>query len=184
MLLVTYHVDRADRLAGFNDEWTRFAIANDAAELVDGALNRPLWAFISDVTTAKVYHQLMQRVRTGRTITFPFRCDAPSLRRWMQMRMSPLPDDAILFESAIVESLPASAGAIWDRRAARGGDLVTSCSWCKRIRVEDRWEEIEDAVELLAVFLRDPLPMITHGMCPDCHTRILSSLTPGEPELG
>jgi hypothetical protein len=179
--VVSYRIDRTDRLLEVNDEWKRFAVANDAPELVDGVLNRSLWAFIADATTANVYHQLLSRVRAGHVVTFPFRCDAPALRRWMQMRMSSLANGEILFESAIVETQPTSAGTVWDRRAARGADFLTTCSWCKRMKVEDRWEEVEDAVALLALFLQDRLPMITHGMCPRCYASIMESLDPSTP---
>jgi hypothetical protein len=183
-MVLTYRIDESDWLVAVNDEWKRFAIANDAPELADGVLNRPIWAFIVDPTTANVYHQLLLRVRAGRTITFPFRCDAPSIRRWMKMRMSALPNDGILFESTVVDTQPSDGGNVWDRRAPRGTDLVTTCSWCKRLKVEDRWEEVDEAVGSLAIFLRDPLPMTTHGMCPPCHASIMESLDAPDPQRG
>jgi hypothetical protein len=175
-MILTYRIDSHDRLVEVNDEWKHFALANDAPELIDGVLNRPLWEFISDPTTLNVYHHLLSRVRGGRTINFPFRCDSPSIRRWMRMRMSASPDGEVVFESTVVDSQPFDAGKVWDRRATRGTDLLTSCSWCKRLKVEDRWEEVEEAIGPLGMFMRDPVPLMTHGMCSQCYAGMMESL--------
>lgn len=180
-MTLTYCIDSDDRLIEVNDEWNHFALANDAPELIDGVLKRSLWEFISDPTTISVYHHLLSGVRAGRTITFPFRCDGPSIRRWMLMRMSGSPDDEVFFESTVVDSQPCEAGKAWDRRATRGTDLITSCSWCKRLKVEDRWVEVEEAIEPLGLFMRGPAPLMTHGMCSQCQADIMGSLDASEP---
>jgi len=42
---------------------------------------------------------------------------------------------------------------------------LTICAWCARMRVGDRWIEIEDALETMGRV--DDL-RLTHGICPAC----------------
>jgi hypothetical protein len=42
------------------------------------------------------------------------------------------------------------------------------CSWCKRVRQEGRWLDLEEGVQELELLSRGPLPEISHGMCPAC----------------
>ena len=178
--VVVYRLDPEDRIVEVNETWKRFARGNDAAELADGVLGRSLWDFITDSTTATIYRDLLVRVRDGRTMTFPFRCDAPALRRWMRMTMRPLVRRAVLFESEILEEARASA-ALWARYARRGGELVCVCSWCKRVRIDDQhWMETDAAVDALALFIGQPPPMLTHGMCPTCYASMMETLA-GDP---
>ena len=43
---------------------------------------------------------------------------------------------------------------------------TTICSWCKKVRVEDQWCEVEEAV--IRLQLLSEIPELTHGICPAC----------------
>ncbi|HXG86783.1 MAG TPA: hypothetical protein VNJ02_00490 [Vicinamibacterales bacterium] len=88
--VVSYRIDEYDSIAALGDDWVSFAIANDAPHLAD-VTGRSLWDFVSDSTTRQVYRRLLARVRHGHTIRFSYRCDAPLLKRFMQMTMRPAP---------------------------------------------------------------------------------------------
>jgi len=162
--VVSYRIDQDDSIAALGDDWVSFAIANDATHLAD-VTGRSLWDFVSDSTTRQVYRQLLARVRQGRTIRFSYRCDAPSLKRFMQMTMSPAPAGGVTFESATVRTEP--CGTTSALPEAGPDHLLRMCGWCKRVAVDGQWEEVECAVERSGVFAGRP-PAITHTMCPSC----------------
>ena len=148
--LVIYRIDRNDAIVYVNDRWTTFALANDAAELAAAAvIGRSLWDFVCDSTTGTIYRDILVRVRAGRQVTFPFRCDSSSSRRSMRMTVVPAGAGQVQFESEILETDPAAEGLLWNRHATRGDDMVTVCSWCKQVKVGGGWAEIEDAVAAL-----------------------------------
>jgi len=168
---IVYRVDEDDRLIHLNANWYQFAEANQAKELTNPAiLNCSIWDFIVDSETRAIYEMLFAKVRISKEVVdFPFRCDTPTLRRFMRMELQPQPNDAILFTSRVtqVETRPC---AYWlDMSLVRSETFVTICSWCKRVELPyGYWCEVEDAVETLGLFGTTHSPRLTHGMCPEC----------------
>jgi hypothetical protein len=42
------------------------------------------------------------------------------------------------------------------------------CSWCRKVKANARWLEVEEAVNALGLLLELALPPTNHGICPDC----------------
>lgn len=109
-------------------------------------MGRSLWEFVGDVTTRQVYRDLLARVRGGRTVSFPYRCDSPSLRRFMRMTMMPGAGNSVAFEGVTLRAeprvLPMSTGPADPPIDA----LVRMCSWCKRVAMVGEWVELQLAV--------------------------------------
>ncbi|OOZ39060.1 hypothetical protein BOW53_13070 [Solemya pervernicosa gill symbiont] len=103
---VTYRIDADDHLCGFDDHWSSFAADNESPHLSDQLIfNRPIWDFIQDAETRHIHETLLKRVRTNNTpLSFPFRCDAPTLRRYMEMKITPLDNRAVEYRCHIVRT--------------------------------------------------------------------------------
>jgi hypothetical protein len=68
-------------------------------------LGQSLWRFISGVDVRQLYTVLLSRVRqTQGTVVFPFRCDAPDLRRFMEMSMTGIPNSEVVFATRLVQA--------------------------------------------------------------------------------
>ncbi len=175
---LVYQVDQRDVIVFADPEWDRFALAN-AGHGVSSAkvLGRSLWDFLVDSTTRQLYRLLLQRTRNGCLLRFNFRCDSPDLRRLMEMEMSAAEGGAVQFRTRAVSETERESQSLWERREARSDDLLVACGWCKKVQVEGEWEEVEEAVMHLRLFERALLPSITHGICEDCHRKVLRTLT-------
>lgn len=178
---LTYSIDRSDTIAAVNDAWAPFARANQAPQLAD-VLGQSIWDHVVDDTTRQVYRDLMTRVRDGHEVTFPYRCDAPALRRFMRMTMIPAPDRGVVFQSVVERTEARAASPLVDGAPAGApgspgstGVLVRVCSWCRRVHVRETWQEVEVAVEWLGLFAGGPAPSLTHGMCEDCYARVMEA---------
>lgn len=169
--LVTYQIDDRDRIDEVSGSWPEFATANGGAPLATSVLGRSLWKFVSDETTRQVYRDLIARVRAGRTVSFSYRCDSPALRRFMRMTMSPGSNAAVIFNSVIVRTEPREPQLL-TAPSIGADDLLRICGWCKRVAIDDTWVEIEVAVDRLGIMDEQPAAGITHGMCPECVTRV------------
>jgi hypothetical protein len=114
---------------------------------------------------------LLNRVRHHRQpLYFSFRCDAPHLRRFMQMEISSLAASGVALNSCIVREEPREPVALLDPDTAHSDDFLKICSFCKKVKLEDDgWAEVETAIERLHLFDVDKLPALTHGICPPCH---------------
>lgn len=169
---VTYTLDASDVLIAVNDAWTAFAAANDGMPLRPPAiLGRSSWDFIVDRTTILLYRRLFDRVRAGAgPVRFTFRCDAPALRRLLEMSIAMQPAGALrlVVRSVRVEDRPAVL--LLDPAEQRSEAVLRMCGWCKRIPDRrGRWMEIEAALPLLGLFEHTALPATSHVMCEECH---------------
>ncbi len=174
-----YRIDRSDHIIEVDDAWLTFAAGNDAAGLDRShVVGRSIWDFVHGEATRHLYQLVFDSVRSRhRPVTLPFRCDSPDQRRYMELLVAPAEGGDLLLAGVLlrIEVRPAVALLSAHRRARSG--IVTLCSWCKRVRLEDgSWAEVERAVEVMGLFDEAELPRISHGMCPDCANAVRSRL--------
>lgn len=177
----TYRVDPNDILVSVSDNWEDFAADNSgaASSAPESVVGRPLETFIEDDETRSLYALVLDSVRRKRRpMAFEFRCDAPAERRFCELRIKPCDDGSVDFESRILrtearEHVPLPK--VDDQR--NDGQFLKACSLCKRVEVKRAaWVEIEQAMQDLELNRRERAPRITHGLCADCHERILASI--------
>ena len=175
---VEYVINAVDSIIVVNDAWREFARENDAPELAERVLGQSLWLFIAEPSTRMLHQTLVHNVRTKQTsIKIAFRCDAPALRRFMELRLTAEEDQCVRFAAALLRSEPRPAVPLLDAAAPRSDELLTMCAWCKRIKLdEDTWREVEEALARMAILQRFPLPGITHAICPECLVTCMRSL--------
>ena len=143
-------IDNADKIIQVNDEWLAFARENTAPQLTAASvLDQPIWGFIQGQETIYLYKQIFGRVRAGISpLTFPFRCDSPDCRRFMEMKLSLLPGDTIQFISHILREEWRDPVDLLEASRDRSGEFLKICSWCKKIDIPGRgWGEVEAAIE-------------------------------------
>ena len=166
---VDYLVDAQDRIVFVVPHWEEFARANRAREETAQPLGRSLWDFITDSTMQTIYRDLLGRVRAGVSITLPFRCDAPTLRRFMELQIEPETDGGVRFRSRLLRSEPREAVLLLDSSIPRDDRrVVQCCSWCKRVEVAGTWEDLEVGVARTGFMEEGPMPLLNHGICSEC----------------
>jgi hypothetical protein len=172
---IVYRIDAQGRVAYVSEAWDAFAVDNDAPELrASAVLGRPLAEFISDPETRHIVDSLVRRAgESGRTLQVSFRCDAPHERRRLQMTVTPLEDGGTEFRTRPQRLDLRPDSPLLNRQTSRTGDLLTMCSWCNRVRVGGNWDEIEVAVDRLALLEAPALPGLTHGICEECSDQLM-----------
>ena len=166
-----YRVDARDRIAWVDERWLAFARENGASELTEQqVVGETLWDFVDGDATRAVYDKLHRQVRQDRKpVVVPFRCDSPSLRREMQLAISPEQAGQLLYESTIVLSTPCTPVDFLDPTLPRSRSFLTMCSCCKRVLIEpDGWLEANDAAVRLKVLSVARPPQLAYDMCPAC----------------
>jgi hypothetical protein len=165
-----YRVNAEDRIDHVSSEWLDFARENDASDLdSEAVIGQPIFHFVSNEETRHLYEMILDRVRSrGNEVRVPFRCDGPSVRRFMELEVSPGPHGQVLFQGRIVREEDRPPVPLLDSSINREDDFLKICSWCKRVQAEGEWLEVELAVERLELFSSQHLPQLTHGICEDC----------------
>ena len=180
---IVYHLNADDEVVFVNEAWSRFASANGGDVLLPPmVLRRRLWDFIADASTRHIYRTLFERVRSrAETVRLTFRCDAPALRRLLELELAPLAAGGLL---CCVHQLVEEARdpiSLLDATRPRTEQLIRMCSWCKRVATPDgAWLQLEVAVTRFGMFVDELPPDLTHGVCPDCH-RVLDAVAKDKP---
>jgi hypothetical protein len=167
-----YELDRQDRICRISGPWDDFAEANGTkagaetvSPFVQSVIGRPLHAFIRDDPTRMFLLAVLTSVRKlQRSRTVAYRCDAPDLKRFMQMDVEPLPEGGLRLTHRLLRTellVPP-----FTFRPAVAADPVTGrrCSLCNRVEVHGAWVEPDQAA---ARSLPQP-HAVRYGLCPVC----------------
>jgi hypothetical protein len=173
---IIYRTDREDRIVSVNDAWTKFARENDGESVVaEKVVGRRIWDFVQDDRICGIYRFLIDDARNGRDVRFKFRCDSPAERRVFSMQLRSDKAGEVEWTSRLLLKEPREPIALLSAHLKRGASMVRICSWCHRVLLdEETWQDLETAVEQLKLLEMDPLPRLTHGICPDCQTEVMS----------
>lgn len=163
-------IDASGKIAAVKDEWVAFARENGAPELVrEAVVGRSIWEYMVGRETRHISRLLLEKVRlTGKSLSIPYRCDSPDLRRYMEMEIVPAECGSVEFRSRLLKLERRDPVRLLDPCAARGNEFLTICSWCRRARTALGWVELDEAVKTLELFSSASLPQLSHGMCKDC----------------
>ncbi len=165
---VVYWVDDHDVVTDVSGDWDGFARENDGgAVLRDLVLGRTLWSFIEGDATRMLLSTLLGAVRThGKTLVRRYRCDSPTHRRHMEMRLS-RDGDRVRLEHRILREERMTPGVRFHYR--RGPDALVRCSMCNRVKLDAEWREASDA----AAEGRLPTEAaVVYSVCARCRTDI------------
>ena len=168
-------IDAADKIVQVNDDWLAFAGENTAPQLTASVvLDQHIWRFIQGQETSYLYRQIFARLRAGKSpVKFPFRCDSPDCRRFMEMQLSLLPGDAIQFMAHILREERLDPVDLLDASRDKTREFLKICSWCKKIDIPGLgWGEIEAAIVALDLFGHHPMPRMTHTICDSCRAAL------------
>lgn len=174
---IVYRVNGQDEIVSVNEEWDRFAAANDG-EMAKSSrvLLRPLWDFIVGPTTQALYRQAMKQARTGQTLRFTFRCDSPTCRRLLEMRVAGLGEGSVEFSTRTISLENRLPPVFPEPGVTRPRGFLRVCSWCAKVFAGGSWVEVEEGIARLQLLERSIEPLATHGICERCNQEMLDTL--------
>lgn len=176
--IITYSIDHRDVITAVGENWDRFALANAGATATSAhILHKPLWNFIADPTTIELYQTILKQVRLGQSVRFTLRCDSPTCRRLLEMRIESHPGKTVCFHTRTLSLTERTAQPLLDPDQARSQELIRRCSWCNKVAVGPTWLELEDALAQKHIFHKPALPDITHVICKPCFNHLKDILT-------
>jgi len=96
----------------------------------------------------------------------------------MILEVEPLSGASVRFASWVVAERRRSPIRLLEAGRVRDpGRVLRMCAWCKRVSLEaGEWLELETALAKGDLFIRDPLPKITHGVCQKCQALVLREM--------
>ncbi len=169
---VVYRVDAADRIVSVNDAWRSFATANDGAGLAD-PLGQSLWQHIGDQGSRDLYSLLFTSVRvSGRSLSYPYRCDSPTLRRLMDMSIEPGDEGSLVFSSRIVSTEPMPHAVMFGQSLPYSLGRVDVCGNCRKVRDRNGWTDIMELFNRGQITAQRNSFTTMYRICPACRTSL------------
>ncbi len=185
---IAYVVDLHGCIVAYGRKrWDLFAERNGAPELIraDSIIGRQLSDFVAGSDVQQSYRRYMDALHDDPTdsVTFPFRCDGPDIRRELHMAITALHDgdnvEGFLFHSVTLFENHRPSLNIFDHKALQAAllldrqrPIVAVCSYCLKLRYPDSnaedprtWMEAEDYYR----FGGSSEVRLSHGICPDCY---------------
>ena len=180
-----YRIDIDNTIVTVSRNWDSFAHGNawNSECRPEDVVGHSLWDFIHDTQTRDLYEEVFRRVRVGKPCgPIPFRCDSPCERRFLELVLEPLPDGMIEIVSTIVRTELRDPVRLLDGETERSKDIIMICSICKKIETPPNgWTEVETGLSTLRPFECDRMPLLTHGVCPDCYQVVMAELNDSKP---
>lgn len=176
--VVSYSIDAADVVISVDDGWDAFASENDATDLTGMVSAAPIWDSFNSDEVRDLWRMLVEQVRARQTAAHvPIRCDAPHVRRWFDITVTPESAGVVNFRSVLVFEEPRSDVALLDAGTERNtqAEAVPVCSWCARGQSGSKWLDIEDLVRESRL-LESEMPSVSHGICPTCRDLMTAEL--------
>jgi len=174
---LSYAIDEHDHLVKVDEGYYRFAEENGWTD-AGASLGRSLWDYVAGEDLKKVQRLLLRRIRDEvGEVELPFRCDGPNVRREMDVRIKAgRGGRAVLFSAKVrLEEARERPQPLLDPAASRGPETLAMCGWCDRFEVEGEWVEVEEAARRLELFDRPDMPVLSHGICPECNGLLLAA---------
>lgn len=169
----TYRIDPTDIITYVSKQWLRFAKENEASELTaDHVLGQSIWHFIVGADVQRIYQELFWHLRAKRTeLIVPFRCDSPTLVRYMELTIRSPGSGAIEFEGRLLRYEVRAPLAMLSRCARRRTDSIQICSICRRFLFQKEWTEAGALIVRRRLFNAESIPRLEEIVCPDCRNK-------------
>ncbi len=184
--VVEYSIDADDVVITRDQGWAAFARQNDAPELVAMDSSRTIWSYFGSDEIRDIWRLLIERVReAGQEARIPFRCDAPDMRRWYEMTLTPEDHRVVRFRSVLVFEEARDTIPLLAPDTDRDVDAapIPVCSWCGQGNDGTRWIDIEDLARDRRL-LESQVPSISYGICPTCRDLMSADLLVGDSTRG
>ena len=172
----SYRLDARDCVASVDSDWLDFNGKPSG--------RRPpisFWDYISGYEVRHLFKMMFDTARDKhREVSVPFRCDTPTARRFMELKIEPLDEGGLSITGELVHKETRDQVDLLADVERDPERFLEICSWCKRVVLGgDNWVEVEDAVRELGLMSDTSMPTLTHGICFDCMERVEDDVAHG-----
>lgn len=171
---VVYWIDRKNIIQRVNENWDDFALANDGGGVTrDQVVGRSIFDFIVGDNTRMWIETVLEHVRLVRQpLAREYRCDSPSEKRFMMMRLTPVEGDLIRLdhETLRVESMACHVPdfVYCGRKASR---LTVRCSICNKVKAGEQWVDPDSPEAKLERSTGASTP-VAYSVCESCRSML------------
>lgn len=169
---LTIKLGRDDRIVSVSSGWDDAAVSAGGAGCTSSAvIGTPFFEHIKDKTTRRALRIVLASARRLQTeLVFDYRCDGPSEKRFMRMRVEADRDGPAWMHHELLrtERRPTRIRSVSVLDGAAPGsprELVRRCSLCNKYDEGAGWVDLLDGIESRTL-------RVVHTVCPACRDRV------------
>lgn len=138
-----YRLCKNDLIVSLGGAWDEFSSENGGSNLSEeNVCGRSIWSFVSGDETRMWLRTAFQFTRLRmEAVDFTYRCDSPSLKRHMRMRVIPSEDWGLHIKHETVRTERRKAPVHFEFPASVSPACKRRCSVCGRVHAMSRWQE-------------------------------------------
>ena len=164
-----YWIDSRDRIIRVSEAWDDFAMANNGdGTRGESVIGKRLWRFIQGDATRMWLDAILGQARiSGNVLVKPYRCDSPTLKRFMQMTVCSDPYGGVRLEHELLRTEAMDAAVEVRFALDHFPETILRCSICNKLNIGKQWHEPDDTAVQRRLVAGSPLK-IAFGVCDDC----------------
>jgi hypothetical protein len=167
-------LNRKDIILNVSDSWNQELITEGDALFDRKIIDKPLLSFIQGNPTKMYVETVLMRARTTKkTVSRRYRCDELGMKRYCEMKITPLNDGKLKIAHSILRvesSIHPIVGNIrkFDNEREQH---KRRCAICCKYEYENAWLEIEDYLVIKKMLPENSVFGDVHyDLCPKCKT--------------
>ncbi len=166
-----YRIDEDDVIMDIGGQWDEFARDNGGGQILKPqVLGTRLYQHIKGETCRTYVWTMLDAVRKlEKPIVRSYRCDSPTCKRFMTMRIVPESRNKLLLEHRLVSTQPFERTLRFACAPDSVHTRVTRCSMCNRLQIDGAWGEPELVLAHAAKSVTDAT-LVIYSVCMDCKT--------------
>ena len=170
---ITYWLDATDRIIKVSSSWNNLAtVTNSQAILEEKIVGQRLWVFIQGSTTRLWVDAVLNYARiSGKAVEKQYRCDSPTDKQFMLMRVIPLSREILEVQCNVEATVPLKTRIEFTTANTFIPSLTTRCSICNRLKIKQGWLEPDDEQITNYLDTRTSVKVI-YGVCPTCQDQV------------
>ncbi|UOD35153.1 hypothetical protein DSN97_02100 [Deferribacteraceae bacterium V6Fe1] len=136
----------------------------------DNVIGKNYFDFSYDEILIKILKNMFSKVRANKKIfSTTYRCDNDDYIRYFELNIIPLNNGQIKLEHILTKQTKREKSL---KDFTQSSKLYKMCAWCNKILVNDKFIEIEHAINNLKIFDEEGIPNFTHGLCESCKRQL------------
>ncbi len=168
-----YWIDEKDVICQVSGPWDDFALENNGSEAcANFVVGKPIWNFIVGDTARMWMNAIIGLSRIKReSVERQYRCDSPSLKRYMMMRLQSEDSNIVRVEHELLFTELMDPPMNFKYTGIPLSTGILRCSVCNKIQVKEGWYEPDEAVHKFNLVTDDFLS-ISYAVCEKCDSSV------------
>lgn len=133
-------------------------------------IGRNYFEFSYDNILIKILKNIFNEARKrGEIFSTFYRCDDDDYVKYFKLNVIPLKNGLLRLEHILTKKIKRIKSL---KDFDKSSKIYKMCAWCNKILHNNKFIEMEHAINEIGLFIDEGIPRFTHGICNDCKQKL------------